>query len=151
MGDNIFDKFKNIEELNSIPKGDMPGDKIQINFTHLTKAKAIAPVLMDLLTPMIEKHAHNKAVVSVCGGSGTGKSEIASLLSYYLNQTGIGSYILSGDNYPHRIPEYNDAERLRVFRRSGLKGLLPTESIRKKEKRFLISCKAIVMIPIQGL
>jgi len=36
----------------------------------------------------------------------------------------IGSYTLSGDNYPHRIPKYNDAERLRVFRQWGLKGLI---------------------------
>jgi alpha-galactosidase len=63
-------------------------------------------------------------VVAVCGGSGVGKSEIASLLSYYLNNMGLGSYTLSGDNYPHRIPKYNDAERLRIFRKSGINGLI---------------------------
>jgi len=62
--------------------------------------------------------------VAVCGGSGVGKSEIASLLSYYLNRIGVGSYTLSGDNYPHRIPKYNDAERLRIFRQSGIHGLI---------------------------
>ena len=31
----------------------------------------------------------------VCGGSGVGKSEIASVLSYYLNRLGLGSYTLS--------------------------------------------------------
>jgi len=62
--------------------------------------------------------------VAICGGSGVGKSEIASLVSLYLNRMGLGSYTLSGDNYPHRIPKYNDAERLRIFRRSGIFGLL---------------------------
>ena len=31
---------------------------------------------------------------------------------------------LSGDNYPHRIPVYNDAERLHTFRESALKGMV---------------------------
>ena len=37
---------------------------------------------------------------------------------------GIGCYTLSGDNYPHRIPLYNDAERLRIFRKSAIKGMI---------------------------
>jgi len=37
---------------------------------------------------------------------------------------GVGRYILLGDNYPHRIPKYNDAERIRVFRKSGIDGLI---------------------------
>ncbi|MGB4661382.1 MAG: adenylylsulfate kinase, partial [Mobilitalea sp.] len=61
-----------------------------------------------------------------------GKSEIGSLLSYYFNSMGIGSYILSGDNYPHRIPKYNDAERLRVYRESGLKGLVASREFTKE-------------------
>jgi len=31
---------------------------------------------------------------------------------------------MSGDNYPRRIPEYNDAERVSIFRSEGLKGLV---------------------------
>ena len=46
------------------------------------------------------------------------------LLSFYLKRQGIGSYTLSGDNYPHRIPVYNDAERLHTFRESALKGMV---------------------------
>jgi hypothetical protein len=46
------------------------------------------------------------------------------VISYYLNLMGVGSYTLSGDNYPHRIPKYNDAERLRIFRKSGIDGLI---------------------------
>ncbi|NLK65378.1 MAG: adenylylsulfate kinase [Tissierellia bacterium] len=124
MVKNIFDKFKTIEELNNIPKGDMPGDKINIDFGHLKKVINILPDLLKTLIPLVDNHPYNRVVISVSGGSGTGKSEIASLLSYYFNQTGFGSYNLSGDNYPHRIPQYNDAERLRIFRQSGIKGLI---------------------------
>jgi hypothetical protein len=37
---------------------------------------------------------------------------------------GVGCYTLSGDNYPHRIPKFNDAERLHIFRKSGIDGLI---------------------------
>ena len=43
---------------------------------------------------------------------------------YALNRAGIGAYIMSGDNYPRRIPAANDAERLRLFRMGGLRGML---------------------------
>jgi alpha-galactosidase len=107
-----------------IPHGDMPGDKVQIDETHVKKAGVIFPELLQGLLPYFKENPHQRAVITVCGGSGVGKSEIASLLSYYLKEAGIGSYTLSGDNYPHRIPQYNDAERLRVFRSGGLKGML---------------------------
>lgn len=107
-----------------IPHGDMPGDKVQIGETHIQKANTIFPVLLEKLIPVIKVSPGEKAVLCVCGGSGVGKSEIASLLSCYFRQMGIGSYTLSGDNYPHRIPKYNDAERLRVFRESALKGMM---------------------------
>ena len=65
-----------------------------------------------------------KIVISVCGGSGVGKSETASLLSYFFKSMGIGSYTLSGDNYPRRIPMYNDGERLHIFRESAIRGMI---------------------------
>ena len=49
---------------------------------------------------------------------------MASVLGYALNRAGIGAYIMSGDNYPRRIPAANDAERLRLFRMGGLRGML---------------------------
>jgi alpha-galactosidase len=107
-----------------IPHGDMPGDKVQIEESHIKKANVIFPKLISGLLPYFKENPHQRAVITVCGGSGVGKSEIASLLSYYLNAAGIGSYTLSGDNYPHRIPQYNDAERLHVFREGALKGML---------------------------
>ena len=105
-----------------IRHGDMPGDKVNINEDHIVKANTIFPKLLDLLLPAFEGNPYRRAVVAVCGGSGVGKSGTASLLSFYLNSMGIGSYTFSGDNYPHRIPKYNDAERLRIFRHSGIRG-----------------------------
>lgn len=107
-----------------IPAGDMPGDKVQINDTHIEKAGIIFPLLLEKLAGVMRQKQSGRAVVSVCGGSGVGKSEIASLLSFFFNNKGVGCYTLSGDNYPRRIPLANDAERLRVFRAAGLRGLL---------------------------
>ncbi|WP_141722821.1 ATP-binding protein [Cellulosilyticum sp. I15G10I2] len=113
-----------ITDFSAIQKGDMPGDKISIDQTHVNKAKVIFPELLKLLKPILNVQQNQRAVIAVHGGSGVGKSEIGSLIAYYLNDIGIGSYILSGDNYPHRIPQVNDAERVRVFRESGVKGLV---------------------------
>jgi hypothetical protein len=115
---------EDIRDTDSIPKGDMPGDKVKIGSVHIQKARIIFPKLLELLMPVLEENPYQRAVVVVCGGSGVGKSEIASLISYYLNCMDLGSYTLSGDNYPHRIPKFNDAERLRVFRKSGIDGLI---------------------------
>lgn len=116
--------WQGMELPGTIPQGDMPGDKIEIGPEHRKKADVIFPILLEQLREVWQKNPYRRAVVAVCGGSGVGKSEIASLLSYYLNQAGIGSYTLSGDNYPHRIPKYNDAERLHVFRESGVRGMV---------------------------
>ncbi len=113
-----------ISDPNEIPKGDMPGDKIQIGEGHIVKANAIFPKLLETLLPALNKDPNRKVVISVHGGSGVGKSEIGSLLAYYFNCMNIGCYVLSGDNYPHRIPFYNDAERYRIFRTTGIKALV---------------------------
>ena len=116
--------FPSIPDLGSMPTGDMPGDKVQITERHVAKAQVIFSELWELLQPLITAGPHHRAVVAVHGGSGVGKSEIGSLLAYYLNDRGIGAYIMSGDNYPHRVPRVNDAERLRIFRMGGLHGLV---------------------------
>ena len=117
----------------SIPHGDMPGDKIAIGEDHIRKAEKIFPLLIE----EIRKTGSEKVVVSVFGGSGVGKSEIASLLTYYLQEAGIGAYVMSGDNYPYRIPMYNDAERLSVFRAAGLRGLVDEGLYDEKVKETL--------------
>lgn len=122
----FFDKLKkdfnsDIEvDLAKVIHGDMPGDKVSINKTHIEKAKIIFKKLLEEVKAL----GRDKIVISVCGGSGVGKSETASLLSYFFRSMGIGSYTLSGDNYPRRIPMYNDAERLHIFRESAIRGML---------------------------
>lgn len=112
-------------ELNGeIPHGDMPGDKVNIDASHIDKANRVFPLLLERVTEVLKTNPAGRCVVAVCGGSGVGKSETASLLSYYFARAGLGSYTLSGDNYPRRIPRYNDAERLRVFRDGGVRGLV---------------------------
>ena len=106
-----------------IPHGDMPGDKVEIDENHVAKAGKIFPELLKMLKDMALE-GRDRAVITVCGGSGVGKSEIASLLAFYFNELGIGSYTMSGDNYPRRIPMYNDAERLRIFRESGIEKMI---------------------------
>ena len=137
----LKDKIENID-LNrwsapaltdNIPHGDMPGDKIAIGEDHINKANKIFPLLIE----EIRKADADKVVVSVFGGSGVGKSEIASLLTYYLQDSGIGAYVMSGDNYPFRIPMYNDAERLSVFRATGLRGLVDAGLYNDEVKEIL--------------
>ena len=107
-----------------IPHGDMPGDKVHIGDDHIAKANRVFPALLEKAEAVLQQNPFGRCVVTVCGGSGVGKSETASLLSYYFTQAGLGSYTLSGDNYPHRVPMYNDAERLRIFREGGIRGLI---------------------------
>lgn len=103
-------------DLEHMIHGDMPGDKIAIEQSHMDKAEKIYPVLRGMLP-------EGKCVICVCGGSGVGKSEIASLLGTRLTEDGIKAYVMSGDNYPHRIPVENDAERERVYAEGGREAL----------------------------
>lgn len=113
-----------IADLSHVPTGDMPGDKVVIGEKHVAKANVVFRALAKLVQPVLDGPGPGKVVVSVHGGSGVGKSEVGSLLAYYFNTLGIGAYVMSGDNYPHRIPRDNDHERLRVFREHGIKGLV---------------------------
>ncbi|MCF0142222.1 MAG: adenylyl-sulfate kinase, partial [Parasporobacterium sp.] len=87
------------------------------------------PIFSELLKELKDIDG-TKAVVTISGCSGSGKTTLAAILSFYLNHMGLGTYVLSGDNYPHRIPMDNDAERTRLFEEGGteaLKGYLGTE------------------------
>lgn len=119
----------------NLTHGDMPGDKICIEDTHIHKASILFPEIKNQLYALLS--ANKKIVLSVYGGSGVGKSEIASVLAFYLTQLGIGTYIMSGDNYPHRIPKENDAERLRVYRTSGLRSLVSYDAYNNANKKTL--------------
>lgn len=120
-----------------IPHGDMPGDSVKIDEGHIAKSKVLFPELLKELKKVFETTGKTKAVVAVCGGSGVGKSETASLFTYYLNALGIGAYTMSGDNYPRRIPMYNDAERVRVFRNAGVRGLVGSGNAGAKQFEIL--------------
>lgn len=112
-----------MDNPSAVQTGDMPGDQVNIGPGHLAKANVIFPVLLERLGSLQNNTGQERVVVAIHGGSGVGKSEIGSLLTHYFNEIGIGAYLMSGDNYPHRIPQFNDAERLRIFREYGIKGL----------------------------
>jgi len=139
---NSFEIVKNIANWEApaipenIPHGDMPGDKVEIGEDHIRKSQLIMKELIKLLPDYLADG--KKAVICVCGGSGVGKSENASLISYYLNELGIGAYTMSGDNYPRRIPMYNDAERLRLFRNKGIEALVKADLMDDKVRQELI-------------
>ena len=108
-----------MSDYSDLITGDMPGDKIQIDESHTGRADIIFPKLLEFL----KQNGTSRTVVSVYGGSGVGKSEIASLLASRLSSEGRSAYVISGDNYPYRIPEQNDRERLNRFRYAGLTAL----------------------------
>ena len=130
---NVVEILRNTKEWSvpeigqEIPHGDMPGDKVSFGQDAINKSNTIFVELLKQLPEVLENSDKQKAVISIYGGSGVGKSGIASLIAYYLNQLGVGCYNLSGDNYPRRIPKYNDAERLRLFRQSGVKALVKAD------------------------
>jgi hypothetical protein len=132
-----------IPDLRSIPTGDMPGDKVQITEQHVAKAQVIFPRLWELLEPLLAASPQHRAVVAVHGGSGVGKSEIGSLLAHYLNELGVGAYVMSGDNYPRRVPRMNDAERLRIFRAGGLRGLVEADRYADEVRASLADLQAL--------
>jgi hypothetical protein len=126
-----------ITDLASIPTGDMPGDKVVIGEKHVAKAEVVFRALVPLVQPMLDGPAPGNVVIAVHGGSGVGKSEVGSLLAYYFNTLGIGAYVLSGDNYPHRIPKDNDHERLLVFREHAVKGLVASGQFTRERNAIL--------------
>ena len=65
-----------------IPQGDMPGDKIEIGEDHINKANLIFRELLGQIRELKKEDADRKIVLTVCGGSGVGNSETASLLSF---------------------------------------------------------------------
>mgnify|MGYP006275325201 CR=1 FL=1 len=102
--------------------GDMPGDVITIGESHLRRATVAFPSILSHLRK-VGGAPGARTIISVYGGSGVGKSEIASLLAFYSREAGFPAYVMSGDNYPRRYPEQNDGERLARFRAAGLAAL----------------------------
>ncbi len=113
-----------INEFELLSKGDMPQDKIEINENLYNKSKIIFKKLINSKKFLELYNDDEKIVISVFGGSGSGKSTTASILASLFNYNGVVAYVLSGDNYPNRVPIVNDSERLRIYRDAGLKGLV---------------------------
>lgn len=124
-----------IASVDDILKGDMPGDVIHISESHIKKTNMIFPKLLELIVNQLKEE--DKVVISIHGGSGVGKSETGALVGHYLKELGLGTYILSGDNYPRRIPKYNDLERIRVYMDAGVKGLLANKLFTPDVKEVL--------------
>ena len=120
MNDQRINEIVHAKIPENIPTGDMPGDKINISEDVVKKAGLIFP---ELYRAVSDHPGNRRIVISVYGGSGSGKSTIASVLSYMLELSGTGSFIISGDNYPRRIPSANDNERLHIFRTGGIRSL----------------------------
>ncbi len=122
--------------------GDMPGDKIAVSLEHIKKANIIFPYLLKKIADEVATNK-NKIVIGVTGGSGVGKSETASIFSFYFKTLGLSSYILSGDNYPHRFPIYNDAERLCIFRKYGVLEMVQRGVCNEKNIKILQGIQAL--------
>lgn len=110
--------------LENVQGGDMPGDTAHISAPVCRRVEKLLP---HLVTKLEEKYGTDipaKLVIAVSGGSGSGKTSGAAALREALAMVGLKGYVLSGDNYPRRIPRHNDEERLTIFRSAGLKALL---------------------------
>ncbi len=108
MADNKIDY-----ELTVI--GDMLGDKRIIKESHVLRSKNIVKEILPQLK--------GKNVIAFGGPSGTGKSEVASVVGTMLKAAGKGVYVLSCDNYPHRPPTQNDANRMEIHKNGGVEAL----------------------------
>lgn len=107
MNKHELERIVNTSIPADIPTGDMPGDIINITPEAIKKAGNIFPFLYD----EYEKLRKDRTVISVYGGSGSGKSSISSVIAYMFSLAGVKCLIISGDNYPRRIPSINDEER----------------------------------------
>lgn len=93
----------------------MRGDKLIIQEEHIRAAEDI----MKLILPRILR-MQSRFIISIAGESGTGKSEIAEVLSELLSKEGIRSIIIQQDDYFVYPPRTNDTMRRKDIRHVGL-------------------------------
>jgi len=72
----------------------LKGDKLVIKEGHIRASKGIMKILLQQI-----EESHGRFIISVAGESGSGKSEIASVISDMLSKEGIGNLILQQDDY----------------------------------------------------
>ena len=100
----------------------------QFAFTELKEAGR----LYEKVQKLCDRNAEKRVVISIYGGSGSGKTTLATALQQYFLNDGTGCYLLSGDDYPHRIPKRNDEERLRVYKEAGKTDCVDISEQRKR-------------------
>ena len=93
----------------------MKGDKLIIQEEHVKAARRIR----NLLCPQIIK-ALNKFIITIAGESGSGKSEIAAVLSELLSEKGLKSITLEQDDYFVYPPKTNAKMRRKDTGHVGL-------------------------------
>ena len=93
----------------------MKGDKLIIQEGHVKAARQI----MNLLFPQIIK-TRNKFIITIAGESGSGKSEIAAVLSELLSEKGLRSILLQQDDYFVYPPKTNARMRRKDIGHVGL-------------------------------
>ena len=93
----------------------MKGDKLVIQEGHVKAARHI----MKLLLPQIRK-TQSKFVITIAGESGSGKSEIAAVLSEFLSEKGIKSTVIQQDDYFVYPPKTNAKMRRKDISHVGL-------------------------------
>ena len=93
----------------------MQGDKLVIHDGHHNAARNI----LKLLLPRIDK-TRGTFTVTIAGESGSGKSEIAAVLSDLLSEKSIKSIVLKQDDYFIYPPKTNAGMRRKDIRRVGL-------------------------------
>ena len=127
--------FQLLEKINlSLLKDDVPVECKQ-------RIEIAIMELKELFTMNQKLQKEEKIIIGLSGGSGSGKSVMAESLSYLLNNAGLKTIIMTGDNVPFRFPRLNDEERLARFRNAGTASLvshdLYNEEVRAKLQKWM--------------
>ncbi|MBN2541652.1 hypothetical protein JXI42_02195 [bacterium] len=93
----------------------MRGDKLLIEVAHRKAGKGIFNVILPAI-----KEATGKYVITIAGESGSGKSEIAAVLSENLSESGFRNLILQQDDYFVYPPKTNARKRLENIDHVGI-------------------------------
>lgn len=89
------------------------GEQPVIVVDNLIKASRVFHAIRSAFTE------EKKYVIGVSGPPGAGKSEFSAVLGSYLHEAGLPTYILSLDNYYHRVSDTNMEERCRLLEQGG--------------------------------
>lgn len=110
------------EDISAQTENLLAGDKISFCAEQFEAAKKIYEQL-EANWSCQKKDSDLKIVVSLFGGSGSGKTGFSRLLASFFQLDGFESLVVSGDNYPKRIPVENDARRNELFVSGGKEAL----------------------------